>query len=140
MINLINKTVYLQVTGGRDYTDVSVINKVLDYVKKSLTDSKIVLIEGGARGVDSLCKEWAIKNNIEVQTVEAQWRKYGNSAGFLRNQEMIDICKDYMLQEHKVLGIVFPGGNGTRHMHTLMKKNDFNFIIVGKDASIKIGE
>ena len=89
---MIDKTVYLQLTGGRDFTDTSVINTVLDYIKKSLTDCKIVLIEGGARGVDSLCKEWAVKNDIEVQTVEAQWRKYGNSAGLMRNQEMIDIC------------------------------------------------
>jgi len=46
--------------------------------------------EGGASGIDKAAKHWAHKNAIPVVTFEADWNKFGNEAGPIRNQEMAE--------------------------------------------------
>lgn len=46
------------------------------------------VISGGARGADRLGEEWARRNGIPLQVFPANWKKYGRSAGFERNELM----------------------------------------------------
>lgn len=39
------------------------------------------LIEGGAKGVDRQCRNFALEKSMRVVTVEAEWEKYGKGAG-----------------------------------------------------------
>jgi hypothetical protein len=48
------------------------------------------LIEGGARGADSLAHKWASRNKVPTHTFRANWEEYGKRAGFIRNQQMLD--------------------------------------------------
>lgn len=48
------------------------------------------LITGGAEGVDSLAEEWAQNMNVWSVVYPADWKKYGRSAGPIRNQEMLE--------------------------------------------------
>lgn len=50
------------------------------------------IVEGAAKGVDTLAKQWAKRNKIEFVEYPAQWRIYGKKAGIIRNKEMIDFC------------------------------------------------
>jgi len=50
------------------------------------------LISGAARGVDTLAENWAIQRGIPVQRFPADWDKWGMSAGFRRNVEMVNIA------------------------------------------------
>lgn len=48
------------------------------------------VIEGEARGADTLARAWAHSMKIRVEPFPADWKKYGKAAGFMRNQKMLD--------------------------------------------------
>ena len=88
------------VTGGRDYDDRAKIRDVLNFINPDM------VIQGGASGADLLAKKWADANVKDLSTVEAQWAKYGKSAGPRRNREMLDLHPGALV-------LAFPGGIGT---------------------------
>lgn len=66
------------------------------------------MINGTAYGVDSYCLEWARAVQHPVVEMPAEWDKYGKSAGFKRNLEMLDVG-------HAVLAFWDGQSRGTRH-------------------------
>ena len=106
------------VCGGRDYSDYSRVGEVL---AEHVTQND-VLIEGGARGADTLARQWATENGVHVATVKALWDYYGKSAGFLRNDAMRKLKPD--------LVIAFPGGAGTAMMVDLAIKDDIPVVLI----------
>lgn len=103
----------LLVCGGRNYSNVERIAQVLGdaHLERQIT----VLIEGGARGADRLCREWALAHDITVQTFHADWKAFGTYAGPERNQRMLDQGRPDLL-------IAFPGGHGTLNMTSKARK------------------
>tara|TARA_B100000749_G_C18448474_1_gene475246 strand:+ start:1270 stop:1647 length:378 start_codon:yes stop_codon:yes gene_type:complete len=96
----------LLVTGGRDFTDQPRIWTALDWFRDKYNVD--CLFHGAARGVDTICANWASSRNIHVAEARADWDLYGKKAGIVRNQLMLDWNPDYL--------IAFPGGRGTGHM------------------------
>lgn len=109
------------VCGGRDFSDTERAYKVLDHFHKEYMFD--VLIEGDARGADRIAGHWARKNKVDLLIFKAQWDTYGKSAGFKRNQQMLDEGKPDLL-------IAFPGGVGTGMMIQLAKKAGVRIIEV----------
>lgn len=72
-------------------------------------DKDVFIIEGGARGADRLAKSWRMKRGIPGKTFPADWKKYGKSAGYKRNREML-------IRGRPDIVIAFPGGTGTNMM------------------------
>lgn len=95
------------VCGGRDFTDKILLEFTLDQFKK--WNQIDCIIEGDARGADKLAGYWARKNKIDNIKFPARWDLYGNAAGPIRNQLMIDEGKPNIV-------IAFPGGTGTQDM------------------------
>jgi len=56
----------------------------LDYITE--------IISGGAKGADLLGENFAENNDISCKVFYADWDKYGKSAGFIRNQTIVDNC------------------------------------------------
>ena len=108
------------VCGGRDYTDSHKLHEVLD----SLDKIELVIIEGGARGADTMASCWAAFNSVECLTFHANWNKYGRGAGHIRNQQMLDEGKPDLV-------IAFPGGKGTANMISRAKKAGVDVIEEG---------
>jgi hypothetical protein len=50
-----------------------------------------VIVEGGARGVDTFAKEYAIEHRMDYVEWPADWEEHGPRAGSIRNQEMLDL-------------------------------------------------
>ena len=99
------------VCGGRDYSDYDTVCSTLN---RHAFDAD-VLIQGGASGADELAVDWAEHHQIRIENYPADWKKYGRSAGYIRNAQM--------LQEGKPdLVIAFPGGKGTAMMVKLAEK------------------
>jgi hypothetical protein len=95
------------VCGGRDYNNKKFVFEVL---KRACFDfKKVCIIQGGAKGADTLAKEFAIEEGIPCFQCDAQWNNYQNSAGPIRNQWMVDYIDINMC-------LAFPGGNGTHDM------------------------
>lgn len=109
------------VCGGRDYTDKMAVWYYLDaYGPPEITE----IVSGMARGVDSFAAEWATRFGFKLYKFPADWKKHGNRAGPIRNQQMLDEGKPDLV-------IAFPGGNGTKDMVTRSKKAGIKVIEVG---------
>jgi YspA, cpYpsA-related SLOG family len=105
------EAIRLLVTGGREYDDEVFVARILKrYKKKAEAQGKVlVVIQGGARGLDSLAREWCKKNGVPCITMDAHWEYYHSAAGPIRNGWMIEFC----FPTHCY---VFPGGKGTNDM------------------------
>jgi hypothetical protein len=77
---------------------------------------------GGARNVDTFAEEWAMSRGVPFERFDADWNRFGNRAGPIRNQEMIDEFKPDV-------GLVFPGGPGTADMKRRLKRHKIHHII-----------
>lgn len=101
------------VCGGRDFIDYGLVYRTLDKIK----DQEIVscVIHGGARGADSLGKRWADETETPSREFPADWNRYGKSAGYVRNKQMLDEGRPNLV-------VAFPGGKGTYMMIKLAKE------------------
>lgn len=95
------------VCGGRDYEDRDSLRMVLD-AAHTYNPIKL-LIAGGARGADTLAEYWARDNGIPRKIFPADWHTYGNRAGPIRNQQMLNEGKPDIV-------VAFPGRSGTADM------------------------
>lgn len=109
------------VTGGRNFSDRVLLFKSLDEIHTEYGFD--TLIHGGAKGADSLSGEWAKTKDIKVLVFPADWKRYGKSAGMIRNKQMIN--------ELPNLVIAFPGGKGTANMVRIAEKSEIKVIIIG---------
>ncbi len=101
------------VCGGRDYQDGEKLSSVLHDINRKKPIS--VIIEGGARGADYLAHVWAAMNGIYTIRYPADWNKYRQGAGVIRNQQMLTEGKPDLI-------VAFPGGIGTAHMVRIARK------------------
>ena len=99
------------VAGSRNLKCKDLIFKKLDVMKDKIDE----VVCGEATGVDTIGKEWAIKNEITVKSFPAEWDTYGKMAGIIRNMDMGDYA-DYL--------IAFWDGEsrGTKNMFTYMQQ------------------
>jgi len=101
------------VCGGRDFADQAALTKALDRLaKKHVIDA---VIEGNATGADRMAGFWARKRGILNLKFRADWNRYGNAAGPIRNQQMIDEGNAHAV-------VAFPGKRGTANMIDLGRK------------------
>ncbi len=117
------------VCGGRNFDDSTLVFATLDALFPSTDDietwlppSDTVIIHGGARGADLLGDSWAVTNWVRIEEYRADWEKYGKSAGYIRNKQML-------VEGKPDLVIAFPGGKGTAMM-----------VKIAKDAGIEVKE
>lgn len=99
------------VCGSRDYHDRDTLFATLD---RLVIENIEVVIEGEARGADTLAREWAEARNIPVLKYPADWGSYGLAAGPIRNKQMLDEGKPDLI-------VAFPKGKlsdtkGTKDM------------------------
>jgi hypothetical protein len=95
------------VCGGRDFDDQTLLYETLDALDRIYCFT--LVINGAARGADSLAHRWAQDRYIEARSFPADWEKHGKAAGPIRNQKMLDEGKPSLV-------VAFPGGRGTADM------------------------
>lgn len=95
------------VCGGRNFDNAQWLRTTLNELYRGVPVS--ALIEGGAKGADRMARQWAIDENIPVETFEADWHAHGPGAGPLRNKRMLEEGKPDEV-------VAFPGGLGTANM------------------------
>ncbi len=109
------------ICGGRDYTEFDIAYAYLDALHEEYQFS--LVIQGEAKGADSIAKQWALSKDIAVKGHRANWDLHGRKAGFLRNKEMLD-------ENNPDLVVAFPGGRGTAMMIELALKANVKVIQV----------
>jgi hypothetical protein len=79
----------LAIVGSRTFEDYPFFSF---YAKKLCLYDVAEIVSGGAKGADSLAKKFAAEWNFVYTEFPAEWNKYGKSAGFIRNQTIVDNC------------------------------------------------
>jgi hypothetical protein len=95
------------VYGGRDFTNQRLAFNALDLIHKEYGFT--LVIDGMAKGADTLGFKWAQDKGLPSERYPAQWDKYGRAAGPIRNKQMLDEGKPD-------IAVAFPGGAGTSNM------------------------
>lgn len=113
------------VAGPRDYVDKEYIYQILDmyinmlYLK--VTDN-VEIVEGGARGVDSIARDYAKDYQLYHKQFPADWGRNGRSAGPIRNQQMAEYAD--------VLIAFYNGSRGTSNMIKQAMENGLSVHII----------
>lgn len=90
-----------------------------------------VVVSGGARGVDSWGAAFAEERGIEVEVFKPDWKKYGKSAGYKRNKEIVDAADD-------VVAFWDGQSKGTLHTIQIAHKAGKPYCIFGPDGEVKM--
>jgi YspA, cpYpsA-related SLOG family len=99
------------VCGGRDFRDRDAVFNALDRADNKRRIG--LVIQGAAKGADTLALLWSIDRGVQCLSVPADWNAHGDAAGPIRNEAMLDLLPDAV--------IAFPGGKGTAHMVKLAR-------------------
>src|SRR5690606_38640260 len=79
------------VCGSRTLTPPTSIDVMLFGLTAVIGDDpEFVVIEGGARGADTLARQWCENFGKDFEEYPADWDRYGKRAGYIRNQQMLD--------------------------------------------------
>lgn len=114
----------LLICGGRDWCNPDVLPEGYKHIAETMRDESFefldalhadlgftVVIEGEARGADTIGREWAESRGIPVEKYPADWKRFGRAAGPIRNKQMLTEGKPDCV-------VAFPGGSGTNNMKT----------------------
>lgn len=97
------------ICGSRDWWDRGTI---LQWIKLHVPPESTV-IHGDARGADRIAGQEAILLGHAVDVFPALWNAHGKSAGYIRNQQMLDEGRpDLVVYSHDDL----EGSRGTKDM------------------------
>jgi hypothetical protein len=73
------------ICGDRDWTDHLLIwDALVD------AGAEVIVIEGEARGADTIAMEVAVALGLQVLRFPANWTKWGRAAGAIRNRQMLE--------------------------------------------------
>jgi hypothetical protein len=108
------------IVGSRNWPDKKA---VVNYVKK--LPKGTIVVSGGATGPDSWAEESAKARGLETMIFKPEWEKWGKSAGFRRNTDIV-------LSSDRVVAFT-TGSKGTEHSIMLAKR-------YGKPVEIIRGE
>ena len=84
--DVLQMTFHCLIVGSRGYTDYASFKAKCDALLAEKTDIEIV--SGGASGTDARAERYAHEHGYSLQVFPADWSRYGNRAGYVRNREM----------------------------------------------------
>jgi hypothetical protein len=116
------------ICGGRTYDNRPFGYEKLDSLLGKLAGNDVILevIEGGAKGADTLGGEWADARGFIRNRIPADWKTHGRAAGFIRNDDManrLQARRDQAGVRSMVIGM--PGGTGTKMMLKISRERGF---------------
>lgn len=79
------------------------------------------IIHGCGGMTDEAAGKWANANGVSEVRVRAQWHYYGDEAGPIRNQRMMELHPDLVL--------AFPGGRGTQSTVSIARREGINVLL-----------
>jgi hypothetical protein len=112
-----HSVVRIAVVGSREYPNMPLVRDTIRLLPRSA-----VVVSGAARGVDRTAADAAREYGLAVTEYPANWNAYGKTAGFIRNQQIVDDA-DCL--------IAFWDGksNGTAHSVNLARKKGIPYFI-----------
>lgn len=78
------------IAGSRTITRLSLVWLAVRDAERDSSITITELVSGHAQGVDRLGERYAVEKGIRIKVFEAQWERFGRSAGFRRNRDMVE--------------------------------------------------
>lgn len=100
------------IAGSRDFNNYDLLDRICEYALRG--SENITIISGGARGADKLGEIFAKNHNHEVIVMNADWDKYGKSAGYRRNCDMAIEATKY--EDYLCIAFLINNSRGTNNM------------------------
>lgn len=116
---LVRKNMKLAVIGSRSFNDYDLLKTNLDVIKDKITE----IVSGGAKGADSLARKYAQENSIALKEFIPDWEKFGKSAGFRRNKDIVGYC-DSLVAFHDGIS------KGTQHSLNIAEELGKKYFVV----------
>jgi hypothetical protein len=124
------------IAGSRTFNDYNTLkNKIVEILKQlqsegyTIDKKTIEIISGTANGADKLGEKFAIKFDFNLTRFPADWNRFGNSAGYKRNEKMAIYAS-----EDDTLGVLLAfwdgKSSGTQHMINLANKYKLRVFII----------
>lgn len=107
------------VCGSRHFNNKDLMEDILNDYNVS------TVIEGEARGADTLARRYAERHGIPVDRYPALWDKHGKAAGPIRNAQMLTEGKPEL-----VIAFRGPNSRGTQNMIDQAKKAGVETVVV----------
>ena len=84
---------YVIVAGSRTFEDYDLLCDKLNSMLRNYGNN-VFIVSGGARGADTLAIRYAKEKGFPYKEFPADWKRYGKSAGYIRNSEMHKFISD----------------------------------------------
>lgn len=120
------------VTGDREWRAEDVIERAILHLIPEPCSADVI-IQGGARGADTLAWKVAKRLSIRCITYAADWKLFGKAAGPIRNRQMLAEQPDVVLAFHDCL----EESKGTKDMISIAKKKGLTVILVNSHGTEK---
>lgn len=78
------------VAGCRDYHNYQEAKAFIDEILYGIDVTEITFLSGRCRGADMLGERYAKERGISIEYYPADWNKYKNAAGPIRNRQMAE--------------------------------------------------
>lgn len=85
---------HLAIVGSRYFHDYNLLKTTVDDYVISTGRDLLTIISGGVPGTDALAERYARETNTMFVVFNANWSKYGRSAGQIRNRLIAEECTD----------------------------------------------
>ena len=112
------------VAGSRGFNDYRILKENCNnFLREKKKTDNVIIVSGHARGADLLGEKYANDENLDLEVYPANWKKFGTSAGFRRNEQMAEVADAL---------IAFWDGksHGTKHMIEIAKNKGLNVKVV----------
>ncbi len=85
-----NKPLFrLIIAGSRSFSNYTQLRDVCDNLLTNKRETHdIIILSGTAKGTDTLGEKYAIERGYELRRFPAEWARYAQSAGPIRNTQM----------------------------------------------------
>lgn len=92
-------------TGSRDWQDVEAVERAINQLVMTYGTGFILRHGACPDGADAIAEAYCKEIGVETDPVRADWKRYGRSAGPIRNQKMVakgaDVCVAFPLGASK---------------------------------------
>ena len=95
------KTKKIAIVGCRKFTDYDKFKKCINEWIEENGDVEAI-ISGGAAGADTLAQRYAKEHTIPITILKPDWSRYGRSAGFKCNAEIVEGCEKMIAFPSKI--------------------------------------
>jgi len=113
----------IAVVGSRSYDTPQDWIEFRKTMLEIIQDDEVMFISGGANGSDTMAEKFAKLYSIPILIWYANWNKFKKSAGFIRNQQIVDNAEEL---------IAFWDGEskGTQHSIELANKKGIPVTVI----------